>query len=73
MVAARSFGLDPRLGISSTDANLPISKGVPAITVSRGGESFDSHSPAEGWSNVEGHRGIQIGLITLLAEAGLSQ
>ena len=73
VAAARSFGLDPRLGISSTDANLPISKGVPAITVSRGGESFDSHSPAEGWSNVEGHRGIQIGLITLLAEAGLSQ
>lgn len=73
VAATRSFGIEPRLGISSTDANLPISKGVPAITMSRGGESYDSHSPSEGWSNVNGHLGIQIGLVTLLAEAGFSQ
>jgi acetylornithine deacetylase/succinyl-diaminopimelate desuccinylase-like protein len=72
MAATQSFGIEPRLGISSTDANLPISKGVPAITMSRGGESYDSHAPSEAWSNVNGHVGIQIGLITLLAEAGMS-
>lgn len=65
------FGLelDPRS--SSTDANLPISLGIPAITMSRGGKSADSHSPAESWQNKDGHLGIQIGLLTLLAEAGL--
>ena len=73
MAATRAFGFSPRLGISSTDANLPISKGIPAITMSRGGESYNSHSPDEAWSNVAGHLGIQIGLVTLLAEAGLSK
>ena len=72
VAATRSFGIDPLLSISSTDANLPISKGVPAVTMSRGGESYYSHSPWEGWTNVDGHLGIQIGLVTLLAEAGVS-
>ena len=73
MAATKAFGFTPRLGISSTDANLPISKGIPAITMSRGGESYNSHSPDEAWSNVAGYLGIQIGLVTLLAEAGLSK
>ncbi|MEM9209558.1 MAG: M20/M25/M40 family metallo-hydrolase [Pseudomonadota bacterium] len=73
MAATQAFGFSPRLGISSTDANLPISKGVPAITMSRGGESYDNHSPTEAWSNFGGYLGIQIGLVTLLAEAGLSR
>lgn len=72
MAATRSFGVEPRLGISSTDANLPLSKGVPAVTMSRGGESYDSHSPAEAWANVAGYLGIQIGIVTLLAEAGVA-
>ncbi len=73
MAATQAFGFFPRLGISSTDANLPLSRGVPAITMSRGGKSYDSHAPSESWSNVAGYLGIQIGLITLLAEAGLSK
>jgi len=72
MAATASFGIEPRLGISSTDANLPLSKGIPAITMSRGGESYASHSPQEAWANINGHLGVQIGLITLLAEAGVS-
>jgi hypothetical protein len=65
------FGLEIEPQTSSTDANLPISMGIPAITMSRGGKSTDSHSPAESWQNVDGHVGIQVGLLTLLAEAGL--
>jgi len=45
-------------------------RGLPAITMSRGGISEDSHSPAESWQNKDGHLAIQIGLLTLLAEAG---
>ena len=70
VAAMRQFGLEPRLSISSTDANLPISLGIPAITMSRGGDSDDSHSPDESWRNDKGYLGIQIGLVTLLAEAG---
>ena len=66
----RQFGIEPALKISSTDANLPISLGIPAITMSRGGISKDAHSPDESWRNEKGYLGIQIGMITLLAEAG---
>jgi len=68
--AMRELGIEANLKISSTDANHPISIGVPAITMSRGGISEDSHSPAESWQNKDGHLAIQIGLLTLLAEAG---
>jgi tripeptide aminopeptidase len=73
MAATLAFGVQPSLRISSTDANLPISKGIPAVTMSRGGISGNSHSPDEWWQNVDGHVGMQIGLVTLLAEAGLAE
>jgi tripeptide aminopeptidase len=72
MAATTAFGIEPSLRISSTDSNLPISKGIPAVTMSRGGVSEGAHSPDEWWQNVDGHIGIQIGLVTLLAEAGLA-
>lgn len=71
MAATLSFGIAPELRISSTDANLPISRGIPAVTMSRGGEGDNAHALTEWWQNVDGHLGIQIGLITLLAEAGV--
>ncbi|NIA26502.1 MAG: M20/M25/M40 family metallo-hydrolase [Desulfobulbaceae bacterium] len=70
VAAMREFGLEANLKISSTDANYPISIGVPAITLSRGGIGEDSHSPAESWQDKNGHIAIQIGLLTVLAEAG---
>lgn len=70
MAATRAFNIEPELRISSTDANLPISKGIPAVTMSRGGRGGKAHSPEEWWSNDEGHIGIQITLLTLLLEAG---
>ena len=73
MAATLAFGVQPSLRISSTDANLPISKGIPAVTMSRGGVSGNSHSPDEWWQNLDGHVGMQIGLVTLLAEAGLAE
>jgi acetylornithine deacetylase/succinyl-diaminopimelate desuccinylase-like protein len=72
IAATESFGIEPQLQVSSTDANLPISKGIPAVTMSRGGVSGNSHAPEEWWQNVDGHIGMQIGLITLLAEAGIA-
>ena len=73
IAATRSFGIAPELRISSTDSNLPLSKGIPAVTMSRGGISGNSHAPDEWWQNADGHIGIQIGLITLLAEAGIAE
>ena len=70
--AMRQAGLEPDFQISSTDANHPISIGVPAITLSRGGISSNSHAPAESWRNVDGHVAIHISLLTLLAQARLA-
>jgi len=71
LAATTALGFEPKLRISSTDSNLPISKGIPAVTMSRGGVGGDAHAPSEWWQNTQGHLGIQIGLLTLLAEAGL--
>jgi len=72
LAATSALGFEPYLEISSTDANLPISRGIPAVTMSRGGVGGNAHSPDEWWQNVDGHLGMQIGLLTLLAEAGIA-
>jgi acetylornithine deacetylase/succinyl-diaminopimelate desuccinylase-like protein len=73
LAATESFGIQPVLRVSSTDANWPLSQGIAAVTMSRGGVSGNSHAPDEWWQNTDGHIGIQIGLVTLLAEAGLAE
>ena len=73
MAAMQIFDVEPELKISSTDANYPISIGVPAITLSRGGISEGAHSLGESWENKDGHVAIQISLLTVLSEAGLVQ
>ena len=70
-VATRHFGEEPSLSRSSTNSNIPISLGIPAITVGRGGVGSDNHSPTEWWANIEGYKAIQRALLILVAEAGL--
>jgi hypothetical protein len=38
--------------------------------MSRGGKSDGAHSLDEWWQNVDAHLGPQIGLLTILSEAG---
>ncbi|HET6565226.1 MAG TPA: M20/M25/M40 family metallo-hydrolase [Xanthomonadales bacterium] len=73
LAALAALEIAPQLSISSTDANLPLSLGVPAVTMSRGGISGDAHSPGEWWQDKDAHLGIQAGLLTVLAEAGWIQ
>jgi acetylornithine deacetylase/succinyl-diaminopimelate desuccinylase-like protein len=73
IAALQTVGVEPDLAISSTDANLPISIGVPAITLSRGGVSQNAHAPNESWQDIDSHLAIQVNLLTLLAEAGLAE
>lgn len=72
MAATKAYDVEPELRISSTDANLPISIGVPAVTMSRGGRGGDAHAPDEWWQNDQGYLAMQIGILTLLATAGLA-
>ena len=73
IAATKAFGFTPEMQLSSTDSNIPISLGIPAVTMSRGGVGGGAHSLDEWWQNKDGHLGIQIALITLLLEAGLVQ
>ncbi|MDP6651311.1 MAG: M20/M25/M40 family metallo-hydrolase [Gammaproteobacteria bacterium] len=59
------------LGISSTDSNVPMSLGIPAITIAGGGNGGGSHSPGEWFAPVNSHEGPQTALLIVLALAGI--
>ena len=68
-----AFGLKPSFGISSTDSNLPMSRGIPAVTIGHGGPGGRAHSPDE-WTDVNQKavvQGVQIAMTIVLAVAGL--
>lgn len=70
--AVRAFGYTPAFGAGSTDANLPMSLGIPAVTIGSGGSGGRGHSVDE-WIDVarpESVRGLQAGLLALVAAAG---
>lgn len=73
MASMQSYGVTPKLSVSSTDSNIPISLGIPAITISRGGIAGKSHSPDEYWQDVDSYQAVQMGLLTLLSEAKLAK
>ncbi|WP_293676325.1 M20/M25/M40 family metallo-hydrolase [uncultured Phenylobacterium sp.] len=69
--AVRAAGYVPVLGASSTDANVPISLGIPAVTIGSGGEGGRAHAVDE-WIDVakpQSLRGMSVGLAALLAMA----
>jgi acetylornithine deacetylase/succinyl-diaminopimelate desuccinylase-like protein len=70
--SARYFGLTPQLENGSTDSNIPISRGLPAITIGRGGVGGGAHAPGEWWMNRGGDIAIKSALLILLAEAGVA-
>jgi acetylornithine deacetylase/succinyl-diaminopimelate desuccinylase-like protein len=73
MAAASIFVDKPRLAVSSTNANIPISKGIPSVTIGIGGKGGKAHSLQEWWIDADGYKAIQFALITLIAEAGLKK
>jgi tripeptide aminopeptidase len=71
--AVKAMGMTPRFSFGSTDSNIPISVGIPAITIDSGGRGGRAHALDE-WIDVEktsSVRGIQTALVMLLTLAGL--
>ena len=65
--------MQPSFGYSSTDSNIPISMGIPAITIDSGGRGGRAHALDE-WIDVEktsSLRGIEVAMTLLLSLAGL--
>lgn len=73
LAATRHFRVEPELTSSSTDANVPISLGIPAATIGAGGVGGGVHTPGEWYDNETGVLGIQRAMLALLGIAGLAQ
>jgi tripeptide aminopeptidase len=76
---AALLAADTRLGNrsrrerSSTDANIPLSVGIPAISLGAGGRSGGAHTIEEWFDPTNRELGLQRVALTLLAVAGLEQ
>ncbi|MDQ5846335.1 MAG: M20/M25/M40 family metallo-hydrolase [Acidobacteriota bacterium] len=71
--ATEAVGSTPRLNRASTDSNLPISLGIPAITLGAGGTSGNSHALDE-WYDPRGRdAGLKRALLVVLGMAGLAR
>src|SRR6185369_3327137 len=53
------FGVEPQVDVGSTDANIPISMGLPAIAIGGGGNSGNVHTPEEWFDPISRDKGIQ--------------
>jgi acetylornithine deacetylase/succinyl-diaminopimelate desuccinylase-like protein len=56
---------------SSTDSNLAMSLGIPAVTIGGGGEGGNWHSRNEWYSRVDAYFGPQNALLMILVLTGL--
>ncbi len=72
MEATRLIGRDPELATASTDANAPISCGIPAIAIGAGGRGGDAHTAGEWFENTDGRLGIARALGIVVGAAGLA-
>jgi len=73
MAGTQYFGVKPSLTRGSTNSNIPISKGIPAVTLGRGGVGSSAHSLNEWWMNTNGADAIKLTLLITVAEAGLDK
>ncbi len=68
LLAVDAFlGIRSRLDCSSTDANIPLSLGIPAVSIGAGGQGGGAHTPAE-WFHPEGR---ELGLRRVLLALGV--
>jgi tripeptide aminopeptidase len=71
--ASRTFGVEPILNRASTDANIPISLGIPAITIGAGGLFGDSHRLSEWYDSTGRENGYKRALMIALVLAGIEE
>jgi len=65
----RTFGLSENLGEGSTDSNVPMNQGIPAITIGGGGLGTGAHSLNERFDSHDSWKGTQRALLLALALA----
>ena len=68
----RAMGMQPTFSYSSTDSNIPISLGIPAVTIDSGGQGARAHALDE-WIDIEKSAslgGVRSALLLVAALAG---
>jgi acetylornithine deacetylase/succinyl-diaminopimelate desuccinylase-like protein len=69
--ATRIVGCEPQFDIGSTDANIPMSLGIPAVSIGPGGAAGNTHTPDEWFDPAQRYLGLQRLLGLVAAVAGL--
>ncbi|UCF18311.1 MAG: M20/M25/M40 family metallo-hydrolase, partial [Gemmatimonadota bacterium] len=70
VAATRTLGEEPEFAVSSTDANVPLALGIPAIAIGGGGKSGLTHTSNEWFEDSDGATGALRLLAILAASAG---
>jgi acetylornithine deacetylase/succinyl-diaminopimelate desuccinylase-like protein len=70
--ADAALGIKSSFGASSTDSNMPISLGIPAVTLRSGGDGTGNHALQEQFDSKDSHRGTQRAFLALLEIVGLA-
>ena len=69
VAANRALGRDAELASASTDANVAIARGIPAIALGAGGRAGDAHLTTEWYENSDGPLGVLRALLVTAAMA----
>jgi acetylornithine deacetylase/succinyl-diaminopimelate desuccinylase-like protein len=69
--ATRALGASPYLDCSSTDSNIAISRGLPAVTIGAGGASGNTHTLDEWYDPAGRDLGLKRALLVALGVVGL--
>jgi acetylornithine deacetylase/succinyl-diaminopimelate desuccinylase-like protein len=69
LAVSKLVGASPKPGESSTDSNVPMNLGIPAITIGSGGTGNGAHSPDETFDTKDSIYGTQRALLLAIALA----
>lgn len=69
LLATECIGRRAECAIASTDANIPLSLGIPAVTLGGGGRGGDTHTSHEWFENRAGALGLGRALTVIVATA----
>ena len=69
LAASKLFGFSGTLGEGSTDSNVPMNLGIPAVTIGGGGRGTEAHALTESFDTKDSFLGTQRGLLLVVALA----
>ena len=67
IAVSKQLNLPVKLGEGSTDANVPMNLGIPAITIGGGGQGSGAHSLNETYDSTDSWKGTQRALLLVLS------